>query len=58
MTQILELAQLVDQDGMPQVQVRRSRVKTRLDPQRLPALELLDQLGLDQYLFRSTLDQR
>ncbi|MNC67737.1 hypothetical protein D3C81_1764380 [compost metagenome] len=58
MPQILELTQLVNQDGMPQVQVGCSRVKTRLDPQRLPALELLDQLGLYQYLFRTTLDQR
>ena len=58
MPQFLELAQLVNKDGVPQVQIRRSRVETRLDPQRLPALELLDQFGLDQYLFRTTLDQR
>ncbi|MNP74802.1 hypothetical protein D3C76_1717390 [compost metagenome] len=58
MPQILELAQLVNKDGMPQVQVGCGRIETRLDPQRLPALELLDQLGLYQYLFRTTLDQR
>src|SRR5690606_6707438 len=58
MPQILELAQLVDQHGMPKVQVRRSRVETRLDTQRLTTLELFRQLRLDQYLFRTALDKR
>src|SRR5687768_9627892 len=38
MTQVLELPHLVEQHGMAQVQVRRGRVETGLDPQRAPRL--------------------
>ncbi|MND82204.1 hypothetical protein D3C80_740270 [compost metagenome] len=58
MPQLLELAQLINKHCMTQVQVRRRRVKASLDAQRLATLELLDQFGFDQYLFRTTLDQR
>ncbi len=58
MPQILELAQLVDQDRVTQVQIGRRWIETGLDPQRLSALELFDQLGLDQQLFSTALDQR
>jgi hypothetical protein len=58
MPQLLELAQLINKHGMTQVQIRSGRVKTSLDPQRLAALELLDQLGLDQQFFRTTFNQR
>ncbi|MNO92590.1 hypothetical protein D3C76_841710 [compost metagenome] len=57
-TKLLELAQLVDQHGVPQVQIRGSRVEACLDPQRLATLELFDQLGLDQQFFRTTFNQR
>src|SRR5471032_728396 len=58
MTQLLELTQLINKHGVAQVQIRRSRIKARLNTQRLAALELLDQLGLDQQFFRTTFDQR
>ncbi|MNP42704.1 hypothetical protein D3C76_1364890 [compost metagenome] len=57
-TELLELAQLVDQHGVPQVQIRGSRVEACLDTQRLATLELFDQLGLDQQFFRTTFNQR
>jgi hypothetical protein len=43
---------------VPEVQVRRRRVKTCLDPQWLTTLEFLNQFSLNQNLFRTTLDQR
>lgn len=58
MPQLLELAQLVDQHGVPEVQIGGGWIETGLDAQGLPALELGDKLRLDQDLFRSTLDQR
>ena len=48
MTQILEVAQFVDENGMPQVQIRRRRVETRFYSQRPTGFELLNQFGLDQ----------
>lgn len=58
MPQILELTQLINKDGMTEVQVWCRRIETSLDPQRLTTLELFDQLSLNQNLFRTTLDQR
>ncbi|MCY1416064.1 hypothetical protein D9M71_315650 [compost metagenome] len=58
MPQLLELAQLVDQDSMPKVQVRGGWIETGLDPQRLTALQLGHQFCLDQNLFCTALDQR
>ena len=55
---IRDRAQLINKDGVAEVQIRRSRIETCLDPQRLTTLELLDQLSLNQNLFRTTLDQR
>ena len=46
--EVLQLAQLVDQDGVAEVQVRARRVEACLDAQRLPALQLLGELALDQ----------
>ena len=48
--QLLELAHLVDEHGVAEVQVRRGRVEARLDPQRLAAGQLLRQVGLGQEL--------
>ncbi len=48
MAQLLESAQLVDQHGMAEMQIRRGGIETGLDPQRLAALELVDQFALDQ----------
>ncbi|MNZ52753.1 hypothetical protein D3C78_706120 [compost metagenome] len=58
MPQILELTQLINKHRMTQVQIRCSRIEASLNTQRLAALELLDQLGLDQQFFRTTFDQR
>ena len=55
MTQLLELAQLINEYGMTQVQIRCGRVESGLDTQRLTALEFLDQFRLDQYLFGTPL---
>jgi len=53
---LLELAQLVQQDSVPQVQVRRRRVEARLDPERPARLQFFDELGLDQQLVGPALD--
>ncbi|KPX14621.1 Adenosylhomocysteinase [Pseudomonas syringae pv. delphinii] len=58
MSQILKLAQLVYKDRVTQVQIRRCRVETSLDTQRLAALELFDQFSLDQEFICTALDQR
>jgi hypothetical protein len=50
MAQILELAQLVDEHRMPQVQIRRGGVEARLDPQGPARPELLCQVPLEQDL--------
>ena len=52
MTQLLELTQLINSDGMPKVQIGRSRIEPRLDAKGLSPLELFYQLGLDQNLLR------
>jgi hypothetical protein len=57
-TEFLELAQLINKNGVTEMQIRRGRVETRLDPQRLTTLELFDQLSLNQNLFCTALDQR
>ena len=58
MPQLLELAQLVDQHCVPEVQVRRGRIETGLDAQRLAALQLGHQFRLDKNFLCATLDQR
>src|SRR3990167_3341328 len=58
MPQLLELSQLINKHGVPEVQIRRSRIKTCIDTQWLTTLELLNQLSLNQNLFCATLDQR
>jgi hypothetical protein len=58
MAQFLELTQLINKDGMTQVQVGSRRVEPGLDAQWLATLELRDQLGLDQEFIRTALDQR
>jgi len=55
MAQLLELAQLINKHSVPEMQIRRSRVKTCLDTQRLAALELFNQFRFNQNLFRTTL---
>jgi hypothetical protein len=39
MAEILEVAQLVDQHGVAEMQIRRGRVEARLDPQR-PTMDI------------------
>ena len=50
MPEILELPQLVEQDGVPRDEGRARRVEPFLDSQRRAAAELGGQLGLDQEL--------
>ena len=57
-TQLLELTQLINKHGVTQVQIRRGRIKASLDTQGLAALELFDQLRLDQQFVRTTFYQR
>ena len=56
MAELLERPHLVDQHGVPEVQVRRGGVEAGLDAQWLAALQLLQQLGLDQQLGAAALD--
>jgi len=55
--QLLELAQFVDQHGVPQVQVGRGGVEPRFDPQRPSQAQFGNQLLLDQYLFGTAFNQ-
>jgi hypothetical protein len=51
MAQILELAHLVQQHGMAQVQIRRRRIEAGLDAQRPAAFQPLDQVfPLDDFV--------
>jgi len=52
--QILELAQLVEDHGVAQMKVGGGRIHAKLDAERPPAGDALDQFGLDQQ-FRRTL---
>jgi hypothetical protein len=56
--EILKMPQLVDQDGMAKMQVRRGRVETGLDAQGAAGLEFFDEFGLDQQFVGAALDQR
>ncbi len=47
--EILELAHLVDQHGMTEVQIRRGRIEAGLDSQRLAAANFFLQFSLEQY---------
>src|SRR5690606_25086440 len=58
MTQLLELAQLVDQDGVTKMQVWGSRIEARLDAQRLAGLQALQQLLFQEDFLTAALDQR
>ncbi len=48
MTEPLEQRHLVDEHRVPEVQVGRGRVEAGLDAQRLAALQLLLEIGLEQ----------
>ena len=56
MTQILELAKLVDQNCMTKVQVRRSRVKSGLNPKGTAFLQLFLKLFDPQDFLGPALD--
>ena len=56
--EVLEVAQLVDQHGVAEVQVGRGRVEAGLDAQRAAGFEFFDQFGLDQQFVGAALDQR
>jgi hypothetical protein len=54
--QFLELAHLVDEYGMSQVQIRRGRIKSGLDAQRPAGRDLCGQLFLQQQLAAAAFD--
>ena len=56
MTQILKMPQLVDEDGMPEMEIRRGRIETGLNPQRAAILQALHQLGFNQEFITPPLD--
>ncbi|MCY1457932.1 hypothetical protein D9M71_752680 [compost metagenome] len=58
MPEVLELPQLINKHGVPEVQVRSGRVEAGLDAQRLATLELGDQLIFHEDFIRTALDQR
>ncbi len=53
MPEVLELPHLVEQDGVPQVQIGRGRIEPGLDPQGPAGAELLEQLVFTQHLVRA-----
>ena len=55
MPELLELAQLVDENGVAKVQIRRGGVEARLDAQRLAALDSLAQIRLVNEVHRAPL---
>ena len=56
MPQLLKLTQLINKDGMPQMEIGRSWIEPCLNTQWLTALKFLDQFRLDQHLFGTTLN--
>jgi hypothetical protein len=54
--QILELAHLVEQDGMTEVEIGRGGIETGFDAQRSPRFKFLDQLGFDKKLVAAAPD--
>ena len=57
MAEILKMPELVDQDGVTKVQIRRCRIKTRLYPKWPASLQFFDEFCLNQQLVGTTLDQ-
>ncbi len=55
MPELLELAHLVEQHRVPDVQVGSCRIEARLHPQRRAAPELLREVGRGQHLMRAAL---
>ena len=47
MPEVLKVLQLVDENGMPQVEIGRRGVEPRLDPQRATFLQRTRKLGLE-----------
>jgi hypothetical protein len=56
MAKILQLAQLVDEHRMPEMQIGRGRVEPGLDPQGAPGPEPFHKLGLDQQFIAAAPD--
>ena len=54
---ILQLAHLVQHHGVAEVDIRRGRIESELDPQRPAARELGGEFGLHQHLVRATFDR-
>jgi len=56
MTKVLTVPELVDQYGMPEMQIRRCRIKTRLDPERSAGFQPFKKFGFNQQFFCPALD--
>src|SRR5262245_59790361 len=56
MPQVLQLAELVELDGVAEVEVRTRGIEPLLDPQRLAASELCRELALDDQLVGAALE--
>ena len=56
MPELLELAHLVEQHRVPEMQVRRRRIESRLDLERTAALQLLLELRACQHFAGATLE--
>ena len=54
--EVLKMTQFVNQDGMAKMQIRGSRIEPRLDPQRAPCFELLNQFCLNQEFINTSFD--
>ena len=55
--EVLEMAQLVDDHGMAQVQVRGRGIHPQLDPELAPGLQLPDKFFLDEEFLATALDR-
>ncbi len=58
MPQVLKLAHLINEHGMPEMKIGSGRVESRFDAQRLASLKLSDQLRFDEHLISAPFDHR
>jgi hypothetical protein len=55
--QILKMAQLVDENGMAEMQIGRRGIEPGLDPQRTSHPESVDQFGLQEQFIAASLNE-
>jgi hypothetical protein len=56
--ELLKVAQLVDENGMAEMQVGSGGVEAGLDAQRAAGLEFFDQVGFDQEFIGTALERK